>query len=187
MNIKKDQQLKPYNTFGIKASTKGLIRIYNENDIYETLVEELSPIRILGGGSNILMTGDFNGYILKNEIKGIDILDEDDDQVLVNVGAGEQWHNFVMWTIGHNFAGIENLALIPGSVGAAPMQNIGAYGVEQEACFHSLLAIDMTTGVKTTFFKKQCKFGYRESIFKHEFKDRYFIIQEKVSREHFQT
>jgi UDP-N-acetylmuramate dehydrogenase len=167
--------LKSYNTFGLDHSAKGFIRISNENDLYEVLVAELSPLKIIGGGSNILLTTDQESYILHNEIKGIEIIDEDDENVLVQVGAGEQWHTFVLWTLSHHLSGLENLSLIPGSVGAAPMQNIGAYGVEQESCFHSLSAIHLVDGVKQTFFKHQCKFGYRESIFKAELKDQYFI------------
>jgi UDP-N-acetylmuramate dehydrogenase len=176
MKVIQNQDIKKFNTFGIQAKASGLVCVTSANDIYEILLNELKPYRILGGGSNILLTTDIDGYVLKNEIKGIQIIDEDDQQVVVEAGAGEQWHQFVMWSISHNLGGIENLSLIPGSVGAAPMQNIGAYGVEQEACFHSLTAIDMETGVPTTFFKEQCNFGYRESIFKNEAKDRYFIV-----------
>ncbi len=175
MQIKQNQNLKSYNTFGIDVNAKGFIQIHSENDLYEVLVEELSPLKIMGGGSNILLTEDIDAYVLRNEIKGIDIVDEDDDRVMVNVGAGEKWHNFVLWAISHGLGGVENLSLIPGSVGAAPMQNIGAYGVEQESVFHSLSAIHLETGVRKSFFKYECKFGYRESVFKNELKDQYFI------------
>ena len=168
-------ELYDFNTMKMKAVCKAIIPIYSERGVFEVLVNGLSPLKILGGGSNILITKDQDAYILKNEIKGIEIIDEDDDEVLVKVGAGENWHNLVMWTIGHNLGGIENLALIPGCVGAAPMQNIGAYGVEQEAVFHSLSAIDLEEGTTQIFFKEDCKFGYRESIFKNEMKGRYFI------------
>jgi len=175
MKIEKSHSLKPYNTFGLEYKAENLLRITNEQDIYEVLVEEYKPIKILGGGSNILLTKDIEGYLLKNELKGIHIIDEDEDHVLAQVASGEYWHNFVLWSISHNLGGLENLSLIPGTVGAAPMQNIGAYGVEQEAVFHSLQAINLETGYKKTFFKYECGFGYRESVFKNELKDKYFI------------
>lgn len=170
----------------MSADTKGILPIYNEIDVFEVLVKELSPLKIIGGGSNILITKDQDSYILKNEIKGIEIIDEDDDKVIVKVGAGENWHQLVMWAISHNLGGIENLALIPGCVGAAPMQNIGAYGVEQESVFHSLSAIDLKEGTTKTFFKDDCKFGYRESIFKREVKGKYIIthVNYILSKDH---
>lgn len=170
-----NSKLKNYNTFGLNAKARGIIPIYSEINIFEVLTEKYSPLRILGGGSNILLTGDVDAFILKNEIKGIEIIDEDEYQVIVQVGAGEKWHQFVLWALSQNLAGIENLSLIPGSVGAAPMQNIGAYGVEQENVFHSLKAIHLETGIRKVFFKDECNFGYRDSIFKHLVKDQYFI------------
>jgi UDP-N-acetylmuramate dehydrogenase len=170
-----NSNLKNFNTFGLNANAKGIIPIYSEINIFEVLAEKYSPLRILGGGSNILLTGDVDAFILKNEIKGIEIIDEDENQVIVQVGAGEKWHQFVLWALSQNLAGVENLSLIPGSVGAAPMQNIGAYGVEQESVFHSLKAIHLETGVRKVFFKDECNFGYRDSIFKHHVKDQYFI------------
>ena len=167
--------LKSLNTFAIDVNAENLIAIYHEAGLFEVIAKKLCPIRILGGGSNILSTGDLVGYTLKNEIKGIEIIDEDENQIMIKVGAGEKWHQFVMWSISHNLGGIENLSLIPGSVGAAPMQNIGAYGVEQESVFHSLNAVHMANGEKKLFFKDECNFGYRESIFKKELKDQYFI------------
>ena len=168
-------ELRDYNTMRMSAISKGIIPIYSERGVFEILVQGLSPLKILGGGSNILITKDQEAYILKNEIKGIEIIDEDAEKALVKVGAGENWHNLVMWTISHNLGGIENLALIPGCVGAAPMQNIGAYGVEQDSVFHSLKAIDLKEGTSKLFFREDCKFGYRESIFKNEVKGRYII------------
>ena len=168
-------QLRDYNTMRMNAECKGIIPIYSEQDVFEVLVKELKPIKILGGGSNILLTKDQDAYILKNEIKGVEIIDEDESTVLVSVGAGENWHQLVMWTLSHNLGGIENLALIPGCVGAAPMQNIGAYGVEQESVFHSLRAINLEQGTTKVFYKDECKFGYRESIFKNEAKGQYII------------
>jgi len=168
-------ELRDYNTMRMTAKSKGIIPIYSERGIFEVLVKGLSPLKILGGGSNILITKDQDAYILKNEIKGIEIIDEDAEEVLVKVGAGENWHNLVLWTISQNLGGIENLALIPGCVGAAPMQNIGAYGVEQESVFHSLKAIDLKEGTSKLFFREDCKFGYRESVFKNELKYKFFI------------
>lgn len=175
MHIVQNENLKSYNTFGIGAQTKGIIHIMHENDLFDVLHQGISPIKILGGGSNVLITGDIDAYILRNEIKGIEIIDEDENEILVQCGAGEQWHQLVMWSLSHSLAGLENLSLIPGSVGAAPMQNIGAYGVEQESVFHSLKAIHMSTGVRRTIYKEECSFGYRESIFKNQLKDQYFI------------
>ncbi len=175
MKLEEKVNLKKYNTFGISAIAGGLIHVYDENDVFEVLTSSLSPIRILGGGSNVLFTGDIDGFILRNEIKGIAVIDEDESQVLVKVGAGEKWHQLVMWSLSHNLAGLENLSLIPGSVGAAPMQNIGAYGVEQESVFHSLNAIHLESGIRRVFFKDECHFGYRESVFKNTLKDQYFI------------
>jgi UDP-N-acetylmuramate dehydrogenase len=179
MKIKQNVNLKPHNTFNIAVQASHFISIFNENDIYSILVENYQPLYILGGGSNVLLTKDIEGYLIKNEIKGIDIIDEDENTVLVEVGAGEQWHNFVMWSVSHQLGGLENLSLIPGSVGAAPIQNIGAYGVEQEYAFHSLSAIHLETGVRRSFFKHQCQFGYRESIFKNELKNQYIITKVK--------
>lgn len=167
--------LQDYNTMKMKAHCKGIVPIYSERGIFEVLVQGLSPLKILGGGSNILITKDLDAYVLKNEIKGIEIIDEDAEEVLVKVGAGENWHNLVMWTISQGLGGIENLALIPGCVGAAPMQNIGAYGVEQESVFHSLRAIDLQEGTSRIFFREDCQFGYRESVFKNELKEKYII------------
>ncbi len=167
--------LLPYNTMRMNANCNGIIPIYSKRDVFEVLAEGLFPLKIIGGGSNVLITKDLDSYVLKNEIKGIEIIDEDDDTALVKIGAGENWHQLVMWTISHNLGGIENLALIPGCVGAAPMQNIGAYGVEQESVFHSLTAIDLEEGTTVTLFKDDCKFGYRESIFKNKAKGKYII------------
>lgn len=175
MEIGYDEPLKAYNTFGFEAHHKGIIRVTDEGMINEVIEQKLSPIKILGGGSNILINNDIDAYILKNEIKGIHIVSEDDTDIVVKVGAGEYWHSLVMWSLSHGLAGLENLSLIPGSVGAAPMQNIGAYGVEQDLAFDSLEAIHLLTGTKKIFMKDECHFGYRDSIFKNELKDQYFI------------
>lgn len=169
------QSLINYNTFGIDARALSVRSVWSTNHLLSMLKEDIYPFRILGGGSNILITQDLPYHILRNEIKGLEITEENDEQLIVKVGAGEVWHQLVMWTLSHNLGGLENLSLIPGSVGAAPMQNIGAYGVEQDSCFVSLEAVHIETGIKKIFDKEECGFGYRESIFKYSLKDQYFI------------
>ena len=136
-----------------------------------------NPYKILGGGSNVLLTKDLAEDVLVNRIKGIAIIEESDESVLIEVGAGEIWHQLVMWSVSHQLGGVENLALIPGTVGAAPIQNIGAYGIEQKDAFVELTAIERETGELKVFSKEDCKFGYRESVFKKEEKDKYFIVR----------
>lgn len=178
MNIQQNISLKPYNTFGIEAKAKEFVVINS--------LEELSilcaafnlserKILILGGGSNVLLTQDFDGMVIKINIKGIEIIKETNEHVWVKAMAGEVWHEFVMYCIDKNLAGLENLSLIPGCVGAAPMQNIGAYGAEIKNTFESLDAIEIETAEIKTFSNVACKFGYRESIFKNEAKNKYII------------
>jgi len=131
---------------------------------------------ILGGGSNILFTKNFDGIVLKNEIKGIEKVKEDDESVYIKAGAGENWHSFVLYCIKNNWAGIENLSLIPGNVGASPMQNIGAYGVEIREVFHELKAFHLHEKTNYSFALKDCEFGYRESIFKRRYKNEFVIL-----------
>lgn len=147
------------------------------DEIYQSGRFRSQKKMILGGGSNVLFTRGFTGVIAKNEIKGISIQKETNEEVLVSVGAGENWHQFVLWSIEKGFGGLENLSLIPGTVGAAPMQNIGAYGVELKEIFHSLEAYDIKSGKTITFFKEDCKFGYRNSVFKNELKDQFVITK----------
>lgn len=180
MNIQENISLKSFNTFGIDKKAKIFIRASSENDILEALEksEELSlPLMVLGGGSNILLTKNLEAVVLKIEIKGIRVIKENDEEVFVEVGAGEDWHDFVLFCIEHNWAGVENLSLIPGTVGASPMQNIGAYGVEIKDVFHCLHAIRRTNGAKDSFLWEDCRFGYRESVFKNELKDQYVITK----------
>lgn len=179
MTVKYDASLQEYNTFGVKAQAKVLASFKSTQDL-EMLLEnkdfEDLPRLILGGGSNLLFTKDFSGLVLKNEILGIDCIKEDRDHFYIKAGAGENWHEFVLYCIKNNWAGLENLSLIPGNVGASPMQNIGAYGVEIKDHFHSLEAFNLTTLETETFDKESCKFGYRESVFKNIYKDKYIII-----------
>ena len=167
--------LQAFNTFGVDAQCSNLIKIYSEQDIYDTLLTYGAPYKVIGGGSNILLAGNIDATVLINEIKGIQVVDEDEKHVLVTVGGGENWHNLVLWSISHNLSGLQNLSLIPGSVGAAPIQNIGAYGVEQSQCFHSLRAISLTTGLTKVYYKEDCKFGYRDSIFKKVDAGKYIV------------
>jgi UDP-N-acetylmuramate dehydrogenase len=173
-----NQSLKSYNTFGIDCSSKLFCEVNSQEEILELISSEAfksNQILILGGGSNILLTQNFEGLTVKNSIKGIEKIDENLEHILLKAGGGEVWHDFVMYAVNHNWAGVENLSLIPGTVGAAPMQNIGAYGVEIKDVFHSLEAIEIATGNLKTFLRDECKFGYRESVFKHELKNQFFI------------
>ncbi len=177
MEIHENYPLKPYNTFSIDAKAK----FFNSFSFVEELEETLLmyseyPVFILGGGSNILFTKDYNGAVLKNDIKGIELQHEDADHVYVKVGAGENWHQFVLHCIDHNWAGIENLSLIPGNIGASPIQNIGAYGVELDDVFWSLEAFHLFEKRIHTFTREDCEFGYRNSIFKERYKDQFAII-----------
>ncbi|MCP9752321.1 UDP-N-acetylmuramate dehydrogenase [Ferruginibacter sp. HRS2-29] len=174
--------LKTYNTFGIDASAKYFAAFKSIDELKELLNEKkLSTFNhplsttILGGGSNILFTKDFDGLVLKNEIGVISIIKEDADHVYVKAGAGESWHGFVIFCLNHGLAGVENLSLIPGSVGASPMQNIGAYGVEIKDVFHSLEAHHRYDDTTVYFSNTDCEFGYRESIFKNRLKDQFVI------------
>lgn len=145
------------------------------NELFQHKIYKQKPRFILGGGSNVLFTKNFDGLVIHNNVKGIEILKETTNDVYVKFGAGEVWHNCVLFCIENNFAGVENLSLIPGYIGAAPMQNIGAYGVELKDVFVSLEAINLASGVIETFSNIQCNFGYRESIFKNKAKDQYLI------------
>ena len=178
MEILTNYQLKTFNTFGVEARAAYFCLIKNLNDIKELSSSDIwnRPRLIIGGGSNILFTKGFEDLVIKNDLKGIEVQDEDTNHVLLRTGAGENWHEFVMYCIGKDYGGIENLSLIPGCAGAAPMQNIGAYGVELKNTFYSLEAFNLATGKIKTFHKSDCKFGYRDSVFKNIYKNRYLIL-----------
>ena len=178
VSIKENVDLFPFNTFGIHATAKYLVTVASVDEaraVFKSDWFRTHPHMILGGGSNILLTGSFEGLVIKNEIKGITVVAEDDTSVQLNVGSGENWHSLVMYCVDHDLGGIENLSLIPGTAGAAPMQNIGAYGVEIREVIHHVEAIERATGMIRRFSREECAFGYRESIFKQRLKDKFFI------------
>ncbi len=179
MKLQRNINLTAYNTFGINAYCDYFAEIFSVDDLLEIIHDtSLKPLPklILGGGSNILFTQNFKGLVIKNSIKGIEKIKENEQHVFIKTCAGEVWHDLVQYAIANNYGGIENLSLIPGQVGAAPMQNIGAYGVEIESVFDTLEALDLQTGEIHIFDKQACKFGYRESIFKKEAKEKYCIV-----------
>ena len=177
MQIHENFSLKSYNTFGIDAKAKYFSSFSNVEALTELLTNDYRlPTLILGGGSNILFTKDYDGLVLKNEIKGIEVVKEDDENVYVRTGAGENWHLFVLHCLKNNWAGLENLSLIPGNVGASPMQNIGAYGVEIREVFHELKAFHLKEKANYTFALKDCGFGYRDSVFKNKYKDQFVVL-----------
>jgi UDP-N-acetylmuramate dehydrogenase len=176
MTIQNNFSLKKYNTFGIEAKAKQFVAVHSIEDLNTILKEHQSePKFILGGGSNMLLTQDIQALVIHIDLKGKKVLKEDDDFVWVESQAGENWHEFVLWTIDQNFGGLENMSLIPGNVGTTPVQNIGAYGTEIKDTFVSCEAMTIATQVMKTFTKEDCHFGYRESIFKQEAKDQFII------------
>ncbi|HTE29165.1 MAG TPA: UDP-N-acetylmuramate dehydrogenase [Chryseolinea sp.] len=178
MTILENVDLRPYNTFNIQAYARFFTVLRTTDDVRELLASDLfhqTRYLILGGGSNVLFTEDFDGLVAKVELKGISVVHEDDESTSLHVGAGENWHGFVMHCMKNNLGGVENLSLIPGTSGAAPMQNIGAYGVEIKDVIASVEAIEISTGQAITFSNDTCEFGYRESIFKQRAKDKYVI------------
>ncbi len=182
MTVQKNISIKGYNTFAINAYASLFAAFSSVNELGELLefkqpetTNHKLPTLILGGGSNILFTKDFDGLVLKNELKGIKEVKEDEHHIYVQVGAGENWHQFVLHCIKKGWAGVENLSLIPGNVGASPMQNIGAYGVEIRDVFYSLEAFHIRDKKSVTFTLNDCEFGYRESVFKKKFKNEFVI------------
>lgn len=176
MQIHKNFSLKKYNTFGIEAKAKQFVSVHTVEELITVLEENPTTKKfILGGGSNMLLTQDINALVIHVDLKGKKIIDENDDFVWVESQAGENWHEFVLWTINQNFGGLENLSLIPGNVGTTPIQNIGAYGVEIKDTFVLCEAIHIETQELLIFTNEKCNFGYRESIFKNEVKEEFII------------
>ncbi|MFM2369041.1 MAG: hypothetical protein RL619_1341 [Bacteroidota bacterium] len=176
MEILPNFSLKKHNTFGIEAKAKRFVAVHSSEDLKTILQQNKSCEKfILGGGSNMLLTKDIDALVIHIDLKGKKIIDENDDFVWVESQAGENWHEFVLWTIDQNFGGLENMSLIPGNVGTTPVQNIGAYGTEIKDTFISCKAMAIENQEIKTFTKEECHFGYRESIFKNEAKDQYVI------------
>ena len=182
MQLLQNVSLKPYNTFGIDATARWFAVFNSLNELENILFSDNLPFAIsnckliLGGGSNILLTKDVDGLVLKNNINGIEKIHETNEHVFVKTGAGVNWHRFVLHCIENNWAGVENLSLIPGCVGASPMQNIGAYGVEIQEVFHQLEAFHLHDKTLVTFGLNDCAFDYRESVFKSKFKGQFIIL-----------
>ena len=179
MQVQENFLLKKYNTFGIEVYAKYFVEFNSINVLEEIFLSAAGghfPILILGGGSNILFTKNYEGVILKNELKGLSIIKEDEEFVYVQAGAGENWHQFVLYCIQNNLGGVENLSLIPGNVGASPMQNIGAYGAEIKDVFYELEAFHLKEKTVVRFNSVECEFGYRDSIFKRRYKDQFAIL-----------
>ena len=176
MEIHTDYSLKSYNTFGIEAKAKQFVAVHSLIELQTVLTENPTNKKfILGGGSNMLLTQNIDALVIHVDLKGKEIIDENDDYAWVESQAGENWHEFVLWTIDQNLGGLENLSLIPGNVGTTPIQNIGAYGVEIKDTFVLCEALHIETQEHVVFKKEECKFGYRESIFKNEVKDEFII------------
>ena len=179
ITVRQHISLKPFNTFGLDVKAENFTEVASVEEIQTFLNEPLwreQELLILGGGSNVLFTKDVQGVVMLNRIGGIGIVREDEAAVWVKAGAGVVWHELVMWCIERGWGGIENLSLIPGSVGAGPMQNIGAYGVELKDVFYELEAMKLDDLTVHTFSNAACRFGYRESVFKRELRNKFFII-----------
>lgn len=178
IHIEENISLKPFTTFGIDQKTRYFVRVGAVEEFQELITSAVyqdNAVFLLGGGSNLLFTKDFDGLIVKDELKGITIVGESDDHIHLKVAAGENWHELVRYCVHNNFGGIENLSLIPGTMGAAPIQNIGAYGVEIKEVVKEVEVVDRKSGEVSTFTNQQCEFAYRESIFKQKWKEIFFI------------
>ena len=178
MQLQQNVSLKPYNTFGIDVLARYYAAFTSVNELEELFAAPHQPLPffVLGGGSNVLFTKDFGGVVLQNKITGIQLTGQDENFYYIQAAAGENWHQLVMYCVANNYAGMENLSLIPGSVGASPIQNIGAYGVELKDVFYELQAYDIRQKNIVTFSKGDCRFGYRDSIFKREGKGKFIIL-----------
>lgn len=189
MNLKYDVSLKSYNTFGISAKAEAFVAVTSTEELREALSLSAYPNPfILGGGSNMLLKKDIKGLVIQIALKGIQVVKETEEHVWIEVAAGENWHQFVMYCVDHGYGGIENMALIPGNTGTAPVQNIGAYGVELKDVFFECTAIDRSDLEERKFTLEDCNFGYRESVFKSELKDRFVItsVTFKLTKNHHQ-
>lgn len=176
--MRENASLKTYHTFGIDVNARFLEEVDSPDELvalYRLKKFADQPKLILGGGSNVLFTKDFPGLVIVNRTKGMEVLEENDHEVILRIASGEIWHDLVVYCVEQGWGGIENLSLIPGTVGAAPMQNIGAYGIEIKEVLESVDYIDLKDGTMHTLNKEACRFGYRESIFKHELRDKVFI------------
>ncbi|MDH5415158.1 MAG: UDP-N-acetylmuramate dehydrogenase, partial [Flavobacteriaceae bacterium] len=174
MNIQHNISLKVYNTFGIDVSAHQFIEINSLSELKE-VINTTEEFFVLGGGSNLLLTKDIEKLVIHLNLKGIKIIKETYKDILIEVAAGENWHEFVLWCISQNYGGVENLSLIPGNVGTAPIQNIGAYGVEQKDTMYELKALEIASNQFKTFKNEDCNFGYRNSVFKNDLKGKYII------------
>lgn len=171
LDIQSDVSLKPFNSFGVEVKAQRFAQAHSDDDVREALAycaDQQLPLLVIGGGSNLLLTTDIQALVLRMATRGIRLLSDDGQRVVVEAEAGETWHPFVQWTLDQGLSGLENLSLIPGTVGAAPMQNIGAYGVEIKDVFVGLTALDRQTGELRDFDLDQCQFAYRDSLFKHQ-------------------
>lgn len=174
MKIQKNISLKPFNTFGINAIAQQFVEVLSIDELKEA-IKKMPSFFILGGGSNILFIKEQIPFVIHLNIKGINILKYSDDYVIVKVSAGEVWHSFVLWCVNNNFSGLENLSLIPGNVGASPIQNIGAYGVEVKDTIIEVETLEIDTLKKHVFLNTECKFEYRDSVFKKALKEKHII------------
>ena len=178
MPMRENVSLKNLNSFGIEAKARYFIEINSEDELKSFLLQHKKtalPLLVMGGGSNMLFFKDFDGIVLKNNLNGISVVEENETYVKVRVGAGEVWHNVVMWSVEKNLGGLENLSLIPGTAGAAPIQNIGAYGVEIKNSLVAVEAMAIGSAEKKVFSNQECEFGYRNSVFKNAVKGKYII------------
>jgi len=180
MLIKENHSLKNFNTFGIDVSARYFAEVKTPEElrqVFERFPAEITPPHLLlGGGSNLLFTANYQGLVIKINLKGLDVVEENESEVVIKAAAGEDWDQFVEYCVLHGWGGLENLSLIPGQVGSSPIQNIGAYGVEVKDCFESLEAYEKSSGNLRNFSAEACRFGYRDSIFKREAKGEYVIL-----------